>query len=73
MEVDLVLGQRCRSTRPILHLLGVVGRASEGTVIATRENLGRRLLTVDFDSGEKLVLFPHEVESVDRGWGPGRS
>jgi hypothetical protein len=31
-----------------------------------RENIGRSLVTVEFDSGERLVLFPHEIEAVAR-------
>lgn len=58
-------GLRCRSTRPITHRRGVLQRAAEGTIRATRENIGRQLITVDFDCGEKLVLFAHEIEPVD--------
>jgi hypothetical protein len=64
MNVELAPGHRCRSTRAITHQRGVLGRATEGTVRASRENLGRRLFTVDFDSGEKLVLFAHEIEPI---------
>lgn len=64
MEIEFVPGRRCRSTRPITHPRGVLVRATEGTIRAARENLGRHLITVDFDSGEKLVLFAHEVEPV---------
>lgn len=64
MEIEFVPGRRCRSTRPITHPRGVLVRATEGTIRAARENLGRQLITVDFDSGEKLVLFAHEVEPV---------
>jgi hypothetical protein len=64
-DLSLAPGSRCRATRPITHARGVLGRASEGTVFSLRENLGRSLVTVEFDSGERLVLFPHEVEIVD--------
>ena len=37
------------------------GRSSQ------RENLGRELFTVNFDSGEKLILFAHEIETVSDG------
>jgi hypothetical protein len=36
-------------------------------VLVTRENIGRQLVTVGFDSGEKLVLFAHEIEPVGDG------
>jgi len=41
---------------------GIVRRASQGTLVAKRENLGRELFTVDFDTGQKLILFAHEIE-----------
>jgi hypothetical protein len=65
MDFDFSPGRRCRSTRAITHQRGVLARAVEGTVLASRENLGRRLITVDFDSGEKLVLFAHEIEPLE--------
>jgi hypothetical protein len=62
MYSEVISGLRCRASRPIPHPRGIVRRATEGTVRSTRENIGRQLITVDFDSGEKLVLFPHEIE-----------
>jgi len=32
--------------------------------VSQRENLGRELFTVHFDSGQKLILFTHEIEPV---------
>jgi len=43
---------------------GVVRRSTPGTLISLRENLGRELFTVDFDGGQKLILFAHEIEPV---------
>jgi len=43
---------------------GIVRRATPGTLVSQRENLGRELFTVNFDSGEKLILFAHEVEPL---------
>ncbi len=60
----LVPGARCRSSRSIVVRGGIVRRASPGTLVAKRENLGRELFTVDFDSGQKLILFAHEIELV---------
>jgi hypothetical protein len=37
-------------------------RATPGTLVSRRENLGRELFTVDFDSGPKAILFAHEIE-----------
>ena len=62
--MSFVPGTRCRSTRTIVYPGGVVRRAAPGTLIALRENLGRELFTVDFDGGQKLILFAHEIEPV---------
>ena len=60
--MSLIPGTRCRSTRPIVYPGGMVRRAAAGTLVSSRENLGRSLLTVDFDGGQKLIVFAHEIE-----------
>jgi len=60
--MSLAPGTRCRSSRNIVFPGGIVRRASQGTLVSKRENLGRELFTVDFDSGQKLILFAHEIE-----------
>ena len=67
MDIQFAPGQRCRSTRAITHNRGVLQRATEGTVLVSRENIGRQLVTVDFDGGETLVLFAHEIEPLGDG------
>ena len=62
--MSLVPGTRCRSARTIAFSGGIVRRATPGTLVSQRENLGRELFTVDFDSGEKLILFAHEIEPL---------
>ncbi|TMA35655.1 MAG: hypothetical protein E6J70_00085 [Deltaproteobacteria bacterium] len=62
--MSFVPGTRCRSTRTIVYPGGVVRRSTPGTLISLRENLGRELFTVDFDGGQKLILFAHEIEPV---------
>lgn len=57
-------GIRCRALRSITHQRGVLRRGDEGTVLAMRENLGRSLVTVDFESGDRLVVFSHEIEPL---------
>ena len=66
MDPSFVPGLRCRATRTITHKRGILNRSAEGTVRSTRENIGRQLVTVDFDCGEKLVLFAHEIEPLDQ-------
>jgi len=43
---------------------GALRRATAGTLVSQRETLGRELFTVTFDSGQKLILFAHEIEPV---------
>ena len=62
--LSLIPGTRCRSARTIVFPGGIVRRATLGTVVSQRENLGRELFTVNFDSGQKLILFTHEIELV---------
>ena len=62
--MSLVPGTRCRSVRTIVFPGGIVRRATPGTLVSQRENLGRELFTVNFDSGQKLILFAHEIEPV---------
>ena len=64
MDIPLEPGSRCRATRPIAHARGIIVRSSQGTVCSSRDNIGRRLFTVEFDSGERLVLFSHEIEPL---------
>ena len=66
MDAESAPGGRCRSTRPIAHARGILERASAGTIRSSRENLGRRLIAVDFDCGAKLIVFSHEIEPLDR-------
>ena len=60
----LAPGTRCRSARAIVFSGGIVRRATLGTLVWQRENLGRELFTVAFDSGQKLILFADEIEPV---------
>jgi len=60
--MSIIPGTRCRSTRTIVFPGGFVRRSTPGTLVSQRENLGRELFTVDFDSGQKVILFAHEIE-----------
>ena len=60
--MSLVPGTRCRSARTITFSGGIVRRATPGTLVSQRENLGRELFTVIFDSGQKLIILAHEIE-----------
>jgi hypothetical protein len=54
-------GKRCRTVRPIMHHAGTIPREATGKVRYTMENLGRRLVRIDFDSGRSLVLLADDV------------
>lgn len=60
--MSIIRGIRCRSTRPIVLPGGIVRRSTPGTLVSQRENLGRELFTVDFDTGQKVIVFAHEIE-----------
>jgi len=62
--MSVLPGTRCRATRTVVFPGGIVRRATPGTLVSQRENLGRELFTVDFDSGQKVILFAHEIEVV---------
>jgi len=53
--------QRRREGAPRTRPAADVGHIARSSA---RENLGRELFTVDFDSGQKLILFAHEIELV---------
>src|SRR5204863_9054560 len=57
-------GMRRRSARTIVSAGGIVRRTTLGTLVSQRENLGRTPFTVDFDSGQRLILFAHEIEPI---------
>ncbi len=60
--MSIIPGARCRSTRTIVFPGGVVRQSTSGTLVTQRENLGRELFTVEFDGGQKVILFAHEIE-----------
>jgi hypothetical protein len=43
---------------------GVLPRHSQGTVRYEVDNLGRRLVFVDWDNGMEVLVFPHEIEML---------
>jgi len=47
--------------RPILHHAGYLPRRLGGTVRYAVQNLDRRLLNVEFDSGQSMMVFPDDV------------
>jgi hypothetical protein len=54
-------GARCRTVRPIAHHGGHVPRLLGGSIRYATDNVGRRLLYVDFDSGQSLMVFADDI------------
>jgi hypothetical protein len=54
-------GSRCRTVRPIVHHVGMIPRETTGTIRYETENIGRRLMRVDLDSGVGVMLLADDV------------
>jgi hypothetical protein len=65
-DIDLK-GMRCRTTRVVRSHRGVIGRSTEGTIQHDIDNLGRRLISVQWDIGVTDYVFPAEIEIIDKG------
>jgi hypothetical protein len=59
-------GLKCRSTKPIRSHRGVVGISTEGTIQHDIYNLGRRLISVQWDGGITDYVFPSEIEIIHK-------
>jgi hypothetical protein len=60
-------GTRCRAIQSIKSYQGTVRVSTEGTVRYEIENLGRRLVNVQWDNGVNMNVFADEVEVFDGG------
>ena len=65
MDTALV-GMKCRSTRDIRSHRGLIRRSTEGTIQHDIDNLGRRLISVQWDGGVTDYVFPSEIEIIDK-------
>jgi hypothetical protein len=54
-------GSRCRTIRSIVHHVGLIPRETTGTIRYETENIGRRLMRVDLDSGLGVMLLADDV------------
>lgn len=59
-------GRRCRTRHHVSTVEGVLPRHSRGTIRYELDNLGRRLVFVDWDNGMKVLVFPHEIEVLEK-------
>lgn len=55
-------GARCRALQHINTVQGPLSRGSCGTIRYEMDNLGRRLVLVDWDAGISVPVFPPEIE-----------
>ena len=59
-------GMRCRTTKEIRTHSGRLGRFTEGTIQGVIDNLGRELISVEWDSGLSTYVFINEIEVKTR-------
>ena len=59
-------GARCRTLRHLNTLEGILPRDTHGTLRYEMDNLGRRLVFVDWDNGMSPPVFPHEIEVLEQ-------
>ena len=58
-------GARCYTLRRTNSVKGLLPRETYGTFRYEEENLGRRLVFVDWDNGMNVPVFPDEVEILE--------
>jgi hypothetical protein len=59
-------GMRCRATKEIRSYQGLVKRYSEGIIQYDLDNLGRHLVSVQWDNGVIDYVYPREIEILGR-------
>lgn len=59
-------GFRCATRQLVRTVEGNLPRGSQGTLVYEMENLGRRLILVNWDNGFSVPVFPHEIEVEGR-------
>jgi hypothetical protein len=57
-------GARCLATKEIRTHTGLVRKLTEGTILYDLDNLGRRLIYVQWNSGVSGYVYPMEIEIV---------
>jgi hypothetical protein len=59
-------GDLLKTTKPIRSQKSGMFLPREGTFLGAVENLGRRLILVDFGAAGEAYLFPHEISADTR-------
>jgi hypothetical protein len=65
-------GMRCRATKEIRSHQGLVRRYSEGIIQYNMDNLGRHLISVQWDNGVIDYVYPLEIEISGQGDEPAK-
>ena len=65
-------GMRCRATKEIRSHQGLVRRYSEGIIQYDMENLGRHLISVQWENGVIDYVYPFEIELLAKGDEPAK-
>jgi hypothetical protein len=63
-------GMRCRATKEIRSHRGLIRRDTEGIIQYDMENLGRHLISVQWDNGVIDYVYPPEIEIFGQGEEP---
>lgn len=63
--------QRCKARRIIRGHQGLVSAEDRGTIEGEIDNLGRRMISVAWDNGLHMYVFPDEIK-IDDGSGAER-
>lgn len=58
---EAVVGRRCRLLKPVRDHEGLSRYSEKPRILRSVDNLGRRMLLVQFDDGATTFLFPDEV------------
>ena len=58
-------GLRCRAKRTLRAHEATIESESQGTIVHEIENLGRRLVLVEWDGDSSLYVFPDEIEITE--------
>jgi hypothetical protein len=58
-------GLRCRAKQIVRAHEAMIEADSQGTVVHEIDNLGRRMILVEWDGAGSLYVFPEEIEIVD--------
>ena len=55
-------GMRCRAKKMVRAHAVMIEPDNRGTIVYETENLGRRLILVDWDGNSSLYVFPDEIQ-----------